>query len=231
VLLSILFVAAESKDREPVVIELPQAIYVEAPEYYHFDTSPTLCDTFHIKLSIDKKGILEDVEVVKSTNALRNYSLVFAMDNWVLRPAHKKNKPVKIDCEAIVVIERDKKKNVSVLSDIMYYNDQEHSRLLKIDLSRSKDAETYRLSKLPEPIRIINPEVPREERRKFENAVVTAKLLIGTDGSIHFIDIINSENINLTRAAAKAIAEWTYNPAEKSGEKVEVFLITPVTFK
>ena len=58
-----------------------------------------------------------------------------------------------------------------------------------------------------------------------------ARALIGKDGRIEKIQVIESENEILNAAAVTAVKETTFTPAKQNGQPVRVWTRVPITFK
>ncbi|KKC26926.1 energy transducer TonB [Sphingomonas sp. SRS2] len=67
------------------------------------------------------------------------------------------------------------------------------------------------------------PRYPFESRRKHEEGTVVVRLLIGTDGRVAQISIVQSSGFErLDQAALQAIRGWRWQPIMRDGQPVEV---------
>ena len=68
------------------------------------------------------------------------------------------------------------------------------------------------------------------KRNGIEGTVLVGAL-IGKDGRIEKIQVIESENEILNAAAVTAVKETTFTPAKQNGQPVRVWTRVPITFK
>ena len=84
----------------------------------------------------------------------------------------------------------------------------------------------------PELVNRVQPEYPASAYREREEGTVLLDLLIGTDGQVATVDVVNrSGNRELDRAAVDAVRQWTFKPAVRGGERVEGRVEVPITFR
>lgn len=67
------------------------------------------------------------------------------------------------------------------------------------------------------------PRYPMESRRKHEQGTVVVRLLIGADGRVTDISVVQSSGFNrLDQAALQAIRTWRWQPTIRDGQPVEI---------
>jgi len=67
-------------------------------------------------------------------------------------------------------------------------------------------------------------------RRNGIEGIVLVGALIGKDGRIEKIQVIESDNEVLNSAAVKAVQETTFTPAKQNGQAVRVWARVPIRF-
>ena len=74
------------------------------------------------------------------------------------------------------------------------------------------------------------PVYPSKARRRHEQGVVTLAAVIGTDGEIHDLEVLDSPSPLLAESAVNAVSKWEYKPYFLNGEPVEVESVISVNF-
>jgi periplasmic protein TonB len=75
------------------------------------------------------------------------------------------------------------------------------------------------------------PDYPEAARRLHQQGTVLLRLHIGTDGSVTRIETLRSSGVGaLDAAAAAALAQWHFLPAERAGQAVASYRDQPVSF-
>lgn len=76
------------------------------------------------------------------------------------------------------------------------------------------------------------PPYPPDAVKNREQGLVLLKVLVGTDGAAHKIDVDPKTNASpeLTKAASDAAMKWHYNPKVEDGKAVEGWIKVPVLF-
>ena len=75
------------------------------------------------------------------------------------------------------------------------------------------------------------PAYPSKSRRRHEQGVVTLADVIGKDGKIHDLEVLDSPSPLLAESAVNAVSKWEYKPYFLNGEPVEVDSIVSVVYK
>jgi TonB family protein len=75
----------------------------------------------------------------------------------------------------------------------------------------------------------VQPEYPAIARRVHISGTVTLRAIIGTDGKIRELEVINDNGL-LQAAAVAAVREWRYRPTLLNGVAVEVETLITVNF-
>ena len=87
--------------------------------------------------------------------------------------------------------------------------------------------------KISEPKRVDgpNPRYPEQARAEGINGVVVMDVVIGEDGSVHEVEVVESAANVLSEAAIEAVEQWTFEPATLEGIPVAVRYILTVKFR
>lgn len=87
--------------------------------------------------------------------------------------------------------------------------------------------------RLPILIDEVRPSYPPMAKKLRAQGMVTLNLLIGIDGSVEKVNILNVSRTGLgfEKSAEKAVKTWRYKPATKNGVKVRMWLPVRVPFK
>ncbi len=72
---------------------------------------------------------------------------------------------------------------------------------------------------------------PDMARRNGIEGIVTVGVLIGKDGRIEKIQVLDTDNEILNAAAMKAVQETTFTPAQQNGQPVRVWARVPIRFQ
>lgn len=86
---------------------------------------------------------------------------------------------------------------------------------------------------ITEPNRIDgpNPRYPEQARKEGVNGVVVMEVVIGEDGSVREVEVVQSNANVLSEAAIEAVEQWTFEPATLEGVPVAVRYILTVKFR
>ena len=77
-------------------------------------------------------------------------------------------------------------------------------------------------AKLPEPIERVAPKYPVSMARKGAEGWVQLNFVVGTDGSVNDIVVVDSTGMQaFEKAAVKAMKSWQYSPAFIDGKPIE----------
>jgi TonB family protein len=75
----------------------------------------------------------------------------------------------------------------------------------------------------PVPTRKVAPAYPEEAKQDKVAGVVVLQLLIGTDGRVHEVEVLQDPDPRLTKAAVEAVKQWEFEPArDKDGKPLSV---------
>ncbi len=85
------------------------------------------------------------------------------------------------------------------------------------------------VEELPEAVRKVPPAYPAEAREDGVSGQVVVQALVGRDGRVHRMVIVDSIPL-LDGAAAAAVEQWKFRPARSYGEPVVVWVAIPVKF-
>jgi TonB family protein len=82
----------------------------------------------------------------------------------------------------------------------------------------------------PVLIHKVDPEYPADLRKHYVEGVVVLKGLIGTDGSVSDIRVLQSPAEPLTRLATAAMRQYRYRPAQCGGKPVRASVTLKISF-
>lgn len=92
---------------------------------------------------------------------------------------------------------------------------------------------TYDPSQLttqPIPVKQSAPRYPLELRRGGVSGEATVIYTVRADGTVGDVAIVKADDIRLGQAAANAIAQWRFRPAQLDGVPVNCRLMMPIVF-
>jgi protein TonB len=103
-----------------------------------------------------------------------------------------------------------------------------------IDVGGQLDEIIYELSDLTQPPRPISrpsPTYPPELRRAGISGTVVLKFAVRADGTTSQVTVQRSDNPAFEEPAIRAIRKWRFEPGEKDGKAVSVWVRLPIPFK
>jgi TonB family protein len=77
----------------------------------------------------------------------------------------------------------------------------------------------------------IEPEFSEEARKNKWQGVVVLRVIIGTDGKAHNINVQRSLGMGLDEKAVEAVRQWRFDPGHKDGQPVPVEVSFEVSFR
>ncbi len=78
-------------------------------------------------------------------------------------------------------------------------------------------------------VHMVQPEYPSQAKRAYMQGTVILHAIIGTDGSVHELQIVRGQ-CWLAKAAVKAVQKWRYTPTLLEGKPVKVDTTISVMF-
>lgn len=88
------------------------------------------------------------------------------------------------------------------------------------------------VDELPSAIRQISPQVPAQARARGIEGMVMVNLLIGIEGQVEDIRVVESRPPNVfDDAVVDAVRQWTFTPAMYAGEPVSLRIDYPFRFQ
>lgn len=75
------------------------------------------------------------------------------------------------------------------------------------------------------------PQIPDSHRNGFKEGTVVVRGIIGIDGKLHSARVTRSLSPGYDAKALDALKQWTFQPAEKDGQKVPVLIDIEVKFR
>nr|WP_284710904.1 energy transducer TonB [Desulfovibrio aminophilus] len=84
----------------------------------------------------------------------------------------------------------------------------------------------------PRLLRRIDPRYPEAARRQGVHGKVVLKFLVGADGRVRDIEVVEAEPPGaFEQAAVEAVSRWEFSPAMLRGRPVAVWMRVPVSFR
>jgi len=84
----------------------------------------------------------------------------------------------------------------------------------------------------PRPQRTVAPEYPSRARKKGTTGLVRLSLLVGVDGRVRDVRVLESSPPGVfDDAAVAAVRQWTYAPATYEGQPVATRVTQPIDFR
>ena len=84
----------------------------------------------------------------------------------------------------------------------------------------------------PRPQRTISPDYPSRARKKGTTGLVRLSLLVGVDGRVRDVRVLESSPPGVfDDAAIAAVRNWTYSPATYEGQPVATRVTQPIDFR
>ncbi len=85
--------------------------------------------------------------------------------------------------------------------------------------------------KAPVVITRVNPMYPEEARQARLSGIVILEVLIDKTGVVRQTNVLKGLPMGLSEAAVDAVRQWTFTPATKNGEPVDVVLNLTINFR
>jgi protein TonB len=84
----------------------------------------------------------------------------------------------------------------------------------------------------PDLVKRVEPNYPPAAERMRVEGVVELQALVGVDGSVEQIRVleVSRPGVGFERATEEAVREWQYRPATKNGVKVRMWVTIRVPF-
>ena len=84
----------------------------------------------------------------------------------------------------------------------------------------------------PRPQRTVSPDYPSRARKKGTTGLVRLSLLVGVDGRVRDVRVLESSPPGVfDEAAIAAVRNWTYSPATYEGQPVATRVTQPIDFR
>lgn len=82
----------------------------------------------------------------------------------------------------------------------------------------------------PKLLKMVRPAYPKEAVEQNIEGVVVMEAMIGADGKVRAIRVVNTPNELLNQAAMEALKQWEYEPVVKDGKAVPATFTVTITF-
>lgn len=82
----------------------------------------------------------------------------------------------------------------------------------------------------PHLIHSVPPVYPRELREQRITGEAMIDLLVTADGEVKDVKVVRATDVRFGDAAAAAVRQWTYAPAQRDGQPVETRMQVPIVF-
>lgn len=84
--------------------------------------------------------------------------------------------------------------------------------------------------KAPKVVNRVNPAYPEEAKAARAEGVVVLRTLIGMDGGVDDVEIVQGQPHGLSEAAIQAVRQWRFEPALLEGKPVKVVFMLTINF-
>lgn len=111
-----------------------------------------------------------------------------------------------------------------ITENAAYYSDDDQSIRVEAG-SADKDA------KAPQEVKQVPPNYPEDARKKSIEGEVQVKMLVMKDGTVKRPMVSQTSNSIFNKAALFAAMQWTFNPAEVNGRKINAWVLVPFNFR
>ena len=75
----------------------------------------------------------------------------------------------------------------------------------------------------PVPLKKVAPGYPEDAKQDRVTGVVVLQVLVGTDGKVHDVEVLEDPDPRLTKVAVEAVKQWEFQPArDKDGKPLSV---------
>ena len=88
----------------------------------------------------------------------------------------------------------------------------------------------YVFDKAPKPKRMVKPEYPKMARQAEIEGIVVLKVTIDERGRVVKASVVKTDSEVFNQAAIEAMEQWTFAPAEQSGNPVKATVTIPLRF-
>jgi len=83
----------------------------------------------------------------------------------------------------------------------------------------------------PRLLRRVDPDYPQAARRQGVSGKVVVRFLVGSDGRVRDIEVVEAEPSGyFEQAAVNAVSRWEFSPGMLRGRAVAVWMLVPVSF-
>lgn len=100
-------------------------------------------------------------------------------------------------------------------------------------LEPPKDAQAWETCRFPQPAKLVRPVPPQyPPRAKFRgvSGIVRVYAVVGVDGYLHDLRMLESPDPDLTAAGLEALRQWKYQPPSCDGKPIRIETFVDVVF-
>jgi TonB family protein len=185
-----------------------QTIHQVNPVYPDEALKKKIAGTVVVEATINEKGVVVDIRLIKSPDPLLTNAAVAAVKQWVYEP----------------YIENGKAKPVAFTVTVTFsFKDEPEAKNANNALIRLQDSQRPRIIKKVKPV---YPQVALQNRIE---GTVTLNVETDIYGRVQLAEVI-SGNPNLNKAAVTAVRQWVYEPYVVNGKAKAVAFTVTVTF-
>ena len=167
-----------------------------------------------VNAHINEQGIVEQVEVLNSTDPILTDSSVNAIKQWTFKPYIRDGEATRVTVKIPVDFAFANKVIRDVTPDSTTTNLQAQAEgPQRVRVSAGVGARLL--------LRKVHPIYPREARAYYIQGTVLLRAVIGSDGLIKELSVISGPK-ELQAATLGAVQQWTYKPYLLNGNPVEV---------
>jgi len=99
------------------------------------------------------------------------------------------------------------------------------------DTAATKDTSAGEFDQAPTPVKTVAPVYPPAARKRGQEGTVYLRARVTTAGRVERVTVAKGVAPDLDEAAARALRQWTFEPARKDGKPVAAEIMIPVKFR
>ena len=94
-----------------------------------------------------------------------------------------------------------------------------------------QDTGASEFDQAPTPVKTVAPAYPKAARKRGQEGTVYLRARVTTAGRVERVTVAKGVAPDLDEAAARALRQWTFEPARKDGKPVAAEIMIPVKFR
>jgi TonB family protein len=189
-------------------IASPQVLYYTDPFYTRTARENKIEGTVTIEGAFDASGCMKVLRTVKSLGSGLDENALAAVRSWRFSPAKQNGSPV----DSIAQIDIDFRLAAAPRAE---YDD-----VNRVEAGTSP----------PGVVSRVEPQYTEEARQARLTGSVIFQAVVQTNGTADILKVVKPLPLGLTESALKAIQQWRFRPAVRTGKEIPVALSIEVNF-